>query len=380
MGADDMGNFINTIIKWPGGKAREIRFVEDLIPDFDRYVEPFFGGGAMFFHLMPQHALINDLSPNLIRFYRLVQVQDPEFERALRAYDKGFQNLLSACDINIDEILALYKSIGPDAPLPECIEREISELSARLAAAAVSKLSVNPVPNMDAFTERLAASARDKMRRTKKHESRTPFFEEDLRENLITGFAGGFYLYFRDIYNRIANDPAAYPNQALNTANFFFIREYCYGSMFRYNNRGEFNIPYGGMTYNRKDFGAKIGRIFSAEIRGLFSGAEICCSDFSDFISEHRLTERDFMFLDPPYDTDFSDYEGRAFHKDDQKRLAAVLKQTRARFILIIKNTDYIRSLYTDHFRILRFDKTYAYNVRSRNDRNVEHLIITNIE
>ena len=39
------------LLKWPGGKAREIDQIIDLIPEYDRYIEPFFGGGAMFFHL-----------------------------------------------------------------------------------------------------------------------------------------------------------------------------------------------------------------------------------------------------------------------------------------------------------------------------------------
>ena len=60
-------------------------------------------------------------------------------------------------------------------------------------------------------------------------------------------------------------------------------------------------------------------------------------------------------------------------------RLANVLKNTKAQFILVIKNTDFIYQLYKDDFRILSFDKSYTYNVRSRNDRKVEHLIITNI-
>ena len=37
-------------------------------------------------------------------------------------------------------------------------------------------------------------------------------------------------------------------------------------------------------------------------------------------------------------------------------------------------------SLYENDFNIYSFDKTYTYNVRSRNERNVEHLIITNIQ
>ena len=101
--------------------------------------------------------------------------------------------------------------------------------------------------------------------------------------------------------------------------------------------------------------------------------------DFGDFFRHIHLTERDFMFLDPPYDTDFSDYEGRAFTKKDQERLAAALRETPARFILVIKNTEFIRSLDEKAFHILSFDKRYTYNVRSRNERRVEHLIITNL-
>lgn len=37
------------IIKWSGGKSREMKYIENLIPAFDRYIEPFFGGDAMFF-------------------------------------------------------------------------------------------------------------------------------------------------------------------------------------------------------------------------------------------------------------------------------------------------------------------------------------------
>ena len=29
------------IIKWPGGKASEIQYIENIIPEYDRYIEPF---------------------------------------------------------------------------------------------------------------------------------------------------------------------------------------------------------------------------------------------------------------------------------------------------------------------------------------------------
>lgn len=60
---------IKSPIKWTGGKAREIRHFEDYIPKYNIYVEPFVGGGALFWHLQPCKAVINDINGHLINFY-----------------------------------------------------------------------------------------------------------------------------------------------------------------------------------------------------------------------------------------------------------------------------------------------------------------------
>ena len=168
--------------------------------------------------------------------------------------------------------------------------------------------------------------------------------------------------------------------EAYSSAIFFFVREYCYGSMFRYNAKGEFNIPYGGISYNRKDIRAKLNLIFSDEIRDAMKATDIHCEDFECFLTNLHLTENDFVFLDPPYDTDFSDYEGRTFTAEDQKRLAEFLKATPAKCMLVIKQTDFIYGLYAKDFYITSFDKHYTYNVCNRNDRKVKHLVITNYQ
>jgi len=41
--------------------------------------------------------------------------------------------------------------------------------------------------------------------------------------------------------------------------------------------------------------------------------------DFEKFLSEIKPTENDFIFLDPPYDTNFSDYSGMSFGLNEQK-------------------------------------------------------------
>lgn len=62
------------IIKYRGGKSKEIIQFERFVPhDYDRYIEPFLGGGAVYFHLSPERAIINDINPRLINFYLGIQ-------------------------------------------------------------------------------------------------------------------------------------------------------------------------------------------------------------------------------------------------------------------------------------------------------------------
>jgi len=62
------------IVKWSGGKKDEIKRFDDLIPtDISTYVEPFFGGGAVFFHLEPERAVVSDVHEELIDFYRAMK-------------------------------------------------------------------------------------------------------------------------------------------------------------------------------------------------------------------------------------------------------------------------------------------------------------------
>lgn len=63
-------------IKWVGGKAKLMAQLNPLMPDgVDRlrHVEPFIGGGAMFFARAPKRARISDINPELINVYRCVK-------------------------------------------------------------------------------------------------------------------------------------------------------------------------------------------------------------------------------------------------------------------------------------------------------------------
>lgn len=58
------------MIKYRGGKSKEIPHIMKHVPEYNgRYIEPFLGGGAVFFHLEPEHAIINDINAPLMAFY-----------------------------------------------------------------------------------------------------------------------------------------------------------------------------------------------------------------------------------------------------------------------------------------------------------------------
>ncbi len=63
-------------LRWVGGKSKLLPTLTKLLPprvESRRYVEPFVGGGALFFHLTPREALIADLNQDLIRAYAAVR-------------------------------------------------------------------------------------------------------------------------------------------------------------------------------------------------------------------------------------------------------------------------------------------------------------------
>ena len=76
------------ILKWAGGKTQ---MLGDLLPkvpsSYGRYIEPFLGGGAMFFDLQPEQAVIADSNPELINLYRQVANHVDDVVCQLKKYE-----------------------------------------------------------------------------------------------------------------------------------------------------------------------------------------------------------------------------------------------------------------------------------------------------
>ena len=169
-------------------------------------------------------------------------------------------------------------------------------------------------------------------------------------------------------------------DDTLHCALFYFIRNFCYSGMFRYNGKGEFNVPYGGIAYNSKMLSKKLQYYRSQRLLDHFRNTQIYNLDFEQFLRVHNPTEDDFVFLDPPYDSEFSTYAQNEFSQVDQARLAYyMINECRAKWMLVIKNTDFIYNLYNKSgINIRMFDKEYMVSFMNRNNKKVTHLLITN--
>ena len=61
---------VSPFVKWAGGKRQLLTQIKERMPKkYNRYYEPFIGGGAVVFGLLPENALINDINEALINAY-----------------------------------------------------------------------------------------------------------------------------------------------------------------------------------------------------------------------------------------------------------------------------------------------------------------------
>ena len=277
-----VGGPCSPLIKWPGGKRSELPSIAPLVPDHDRYFEPFFGAGSVFFGLIECEAWGNDLHPDLILLHELVAAQDDDF--------------------------------------------------------------------FDAIHDFLAAWERSTL---------------DGREEL--------YYERRDRYNAQSGPDAC------RAADFFVLRELAYGGMFRFNSKGEFNVPFGRAYGQSGTVATKIRRLTCPAVQAKLARLNLSSLDFADFLGKHQFGLTDFMFVDPPYDTAFSNYVVGGFDADDQRRLAEALLNFDGRFMLVCKITPLIEDLYfNEGLNVWEYDANYRFNIKSRFSRDTRHAMVMN--
>jgi Site-specific DNA methylase len=332
-----MSEKLTPFVKYPGGKGRELKYITPAIPkNITRYFEPFVGGGAVFFSFdRAFQFFINDKSKELITLYNKIQKRDSQFYTLLNEINTDWKFL------EVDKI-KIWENENFQKNVVKSLFRKEQFIKKQLYIG--NDLSL-----------------------------------ENGKALYLTALKSAYYTTLRDVYNQ--NRKAK--NFDDNAAYFYFIREFCYSSMFRFSRNGNFNVPYGGMSYNLKNFDSKLDYIQSPKLLEKLNQTQIYNLDFEIFLNQFDLTEQDFIFLDPPYDSEFSTYDENEFGQQEQIRLANFLKNTSAKWMIVIKDTEFIRSLYPKNNSNIfynEFDKKYSVSFMNRNNRQVRHLMITNYQ
>lgn len=81
---------ITPFLKWPGGKRWFVQRYSHLLPTtFNRYIEPFLGSGAVFFHLQPNHSILSDINEDVINTYSAIKENWKGIKRSLQYHQRN---------------------------------------------------------------------------------------------------------------------------------------------------------------------------------------------------------------------------------------------------------------------------------------------------
>lgn len=369
---------LKPIIKWAGGKEKELQYIISNLPDnFENYYEPFVGGGSVFLSVAAKKHFINDLSKELIYLYISISEHNAKFFNFVNTINDAW-HFSKSIFLNNIHLIDLYKGYRENNLNDHEIKALINEFCKRCLPLISDCIGPDLSKYISLVHSELNRNICQKIMRMKVIElSKHLMPDSDISDNIEGAIKSAFYMFFRSLYND-RNIQETAPD--LHCALFYFIRNFCYSGMFRYNSKGEFNVPYGGIAYNSKSMDKQIEYYNSDKLADYFHHTHIFNLDFEDFLNKTKPTASDFVFLDPPYDSEFSTYAQNEFNQDDQKRLANyMINSCMAKWMLIIKDTELIRELYDNKgLNIKSFNKEYKVSFMNRNNRHTTHLLITN--
>ncbi|KLA43398.1 hypothetical protein LRP_1385 [Ligilactobacillus ruminis] len=99
-----------SILKWAGGKTQMLGDILERMPSsYGQYIEPFVGGGALFFRLQYERSIITDLNPELINLYKIVASDCDEVIRELKKYKKDERMALRIVPFTLRQFAYYFK-------------------------------------------------------------------------------------------------------------------------------------------------------------------------------------------------------------------------------------------------------------------------------
>ncbi len=136
---------IKPFIKWAGGKEKELPIILKNLPsNFDRYIEPFVGGGAVYLNINCKNSVINDKSDELMLLYKMIKKGDKDFIKSLNDINKNWIALENIVVNSSKELLDLYNLYKKDTTkLEKLVDDYISNHDKELNALLREDVDIN---------------------------------------------------------------------------------------------------------------------------------------------------------------------------------------------------------------------------------------------
>ncbi len=144
------------------------------------------------------------------------------------------------------------------------------------------------------------------------------------------------YYELRRRFNQLTRDGKSHTAESAQL--FYYLNRTCFNGLCRFNNSGEFNVPFG--RYKTINYAADF-MTYQEPLRAW----QLCCGDFANL----QLEPNDFIYADPPYDVDFTKYAQTDFTWDDQIRLTQWLSRHPGQVVLSNQATERVIDLYKDY-------------------------------
>ena len=269
-------------LKWVGGKRQLMPSIVDHLPENIKdykYIEPFIGGGAVFFNLQPKNAVINDYNEELINVYQVIKD-------------------------NLDDLIIDLK----------------------------------------------------------KHKNEAE--------------------YFYSIRSLDRNGEFKKLSAVKRASRLIFLNKTCFNGLYRVNNAGEFNSPFGRYK-NPNIVNEPTLKAVNKFLNN--NNVEINSGDYSEILKQ--TDKKCFVYLDPPYhpiseSSNFTGYVQGGWNMYDQidlKTACDELHKKGVKFLLSNSSADFIKDLYKD-YKITIVKANRAINSNGTDRGEVDEVLIRNYE
>lgn len=202
---------------------------------------------------------------------------------------------------------------------------------------ALHKLLISYSNNEDSFWEGIANLI-------ERYALSATYIGKDIPHEMRKEFPKTYFAkYNKDAYTRLRAD---YNADKSNSLLLYLLLIYGFNHMIRFNAKGDFNLPVGNVDFNDNVVAALKAYFNFVKNKSI----QFSNMDFEAFLNSIELTDKDFVYLDPPYLITFSEYN-KLWDEDCEIRLIKTLDRLNDRNIrFAVSNVLWHRRKYNGEF------------------------------